>query len=565
MLTSHTHAAERSRRSRIGLWLLASLTGLVGVVNLLSAVTPNFPDRTAVLKELFVPFEVRAGGHIFAALAGFVLLTLATNLLRRKRVAWLLTVGLLLLSIVSHLIKGLDYEESLLAVLVLLPLWRMRGLFTAQSDRPSVAQGLRVLVGALLFTLAYGTAGFYLLDSHYHTQFSLPQAVVQTLAMFFTEDNAGLQPRTRFGLFFANSIYTVGSATLAIAVVMLLRPILWRGAATSEERQRAAAIAAKHGTTALARMALFEDKAYYFSPSGESVIAYVAKGRGAVALGDPIGPLEDRQEAIVGFQQFCERNDWYPAFYQAQPQGLDLYRILGFQAVQIGEEAIVDLQTFTLQGKAAQNLRTPLNRLKKQGYQVHYHEPPLSDDLLHRLKAVSDEWLQMMHGAEKRFSVGWFDFAYLRECVIVSIETPEGEICAFANVISQYQASEVTVDLMRRRAQVEPGTMEVLFVSLFQYFKDRGYGGFNLGLSALSGVGKSRQPRRVEQALSYLYEHLNRFYNFKGLHSFKEKFHPHWEPRYLVYPGLVALPDIAVALVRADSGDRLLDYLKPGS
>ncbi len=311
----------QTRRTRMGLWTVALLTGLVGVVNLLSAVTPNLHGRTALLKEFF-PFEIRAGGHLFAAIAGFVLLTLSVNLLRRKRIAWLLTIGLLIVSIISHLVKGLDYEESLLAGVLLILLLRMRHVFTAHSDRPSIAQGIRVLIAALLFTLAYGTAGFFLMDEHYQISFSFTEALLQTLAMFFTEDNAGLQPKTRFAQFFADSIYTVAAVTVGYALFMLLRPVLLRDPANSKQRQQAKVIVEQYGRSSLARFTLFDDKAYYFSPSGRSVIAYVAKGRGAIALGDPIAPPEDRKEVIIGFQQFCERNDWYPAFYQTLPDDL---------------------------------------------------------------------------------------------------------------------------------------------------------------------------------------------------------------------------------------------------
>jgi len=78
-------------------------------------------------------------------------------------------------------------------------------------------------------------------------------------------------------------------------------------------------------------------------------------------------------------------------------------------------------------------------------------------------------------------------------------------------------------------------------------------------------VGETSKPARLEKVLHYFYEHLSQFYNFKGIHKFKDKFQPHWEPRFLVYPSLAALPDVLVALVRADSGDRLLDYFKPGA
>jgi phosphatidylglycerol lysyltransferase len=152
----------------------------------------------------------------------------------------------------------------------------------------------------------------------------------------------------------------------------------------------------------------------------------------------------------------------------------------------------------------------------------------------------------------------------LRDCEIVVVQTAEGQISAFANVIPEYQLNEITIDLMRRRTEVEQGTMDFLFTSMFQHFKERGYDTFNLGLVALSGVGEKPKSPHLERALHYLYNHLNQFYNFQGLHAFKEKFKPRWEPRYFIYPSRTALPEVIVALIRADSGDRLLDYFKPG-
>ncbi|WP_293135610.1 phosphatidylglycerol lysyltransferase domain-containing protein [Microcoleus sp. bin38.metabat.b11b12b14.051] len=557
-----------SQKTRIGLWTASFLTGLVGVINLLSAVTPSLPDRRNWL-EPFFPFPVRAGGHFFAAVIGFMLLTLATNLLRRKRIAWLLTVGLLIASILTHLIKGLDVEESLLSGVLLFQLLVMRKTFTAKSDRPSIAQGIRVLLGALLFTIAYGTAGFYILDRRFEVNerainFDWDDAIFQTFAMFFTADNAGLVPKTRFASFFANSIYAVGAVTIGYALVMLLRPVLQRDSGSIVERNKAQQVVAEHGRTTLARLALLEDKSYYFSPSGKSTIAYVPKGRGAIALGDPIGPPEDRKEAILGFQEFCDRNDWYPAFYQTLPDDIEMYHNLGFRVVQIGEEAIVDLKTFTLKGKANQNLRTAINRLTKAGHQVEFYEPPLALEVMRQMKLASDEWLQMVQGAEKQFSVGWFDEAYLQKTRAIVIYTPNGKISAFANMISAGDRV-IGVDLMRRRTEVENGTMECLFASMLQNCQELGYAEFDLGLSALAGVGEPGKSGRLEKFLIYLSDHLSKFYNFKGLHSFKDKFGPRWEPRYFVYPSWGSLPDVVVALIRADSGDRLLDYLRPGS
>ncbi len=548
-----------NRRTQLGLRVASLLTALVGIINLVSAVTPGAPERVDWLRDIF-PFEARASGHLFSAIAGFLLLTLAANLLRRKRVAWLMAMVLLLVSIISHLIKGFDYEESLLSGALLIQLWLMRAVFTAQSDRPSVIQGIRVLIGALLFTLAYGTLGFFLLDRQYSTPFSLPGALLQTLAMFFTANSGGLHPTGRFGRFFADSIYIVGASTLLSALWLLLRPVIFRQGADADQRERARAIVEQFGHSSLACFALLDDKSYYFSPSGQTVIAYVPKGRGAIALGDPIGPAADRTEAIVGFQAFCNRNDWQPAFYQTLEDDLEIYRSLGFKTLKIGEEAIVNLTTFTLEGKPGRNLRTAMNKLTKQGYQVKFYSPPISAALLQELRAISNQWLAHIGGAEKKFSLGWFNDDYLRACEIAVVHNQAGNPVAFANVVPEYQVPEATIDLMRHQEDIEKGTMDFLFVSMFQHFKELKYEGFNLGLAALSGVGEAYESTRLEKGMRYLYEHLNQFYNFQGLRAYKDKFHPDWKPRYFVYPQLAALPNVTIALVRADSGDRLGDY-----
>ena len=551
-------------KTQLGLWTVAILTGFVGIINLYSAVTPGLPARIAILRNIY-PFEVRAGSHIFAAMSGFILLTLASRLLRRKKVAWWLAVILSSVSVASHLLKGLDVEETIPAIVLLGLLIGLRKNFTARSDRPSIAQGVRVLTGALLFTLAYGTAGFYLMEKQYQTQFSLPQAVKQTLAIFFTADNAGLTATTRFGSFFITSLYVVAASTILCAVWMLLRPVLLRVGGTDGERERALNLIKQYGRSSLAHLCLLPDKSYYFSSSGETVIAYVPKGRGAIALGDPIGASEDLKDAIIEYKEFCDRNDWYPAFYQTLPDNLDLYKNLGFKTVKIGEEAIVDLRTFTTQGKAGKNMRNALNRFTKMGYRVEFYSPPISNELLDKLKVISDRWLQQVQGSEKQFSLGWFDYDYLRGCQIATVENEGGEIMAFANIIPEYKLNEITIDLMRKIENTEHGVMEFLFVSLFQHYKQLNYDGFNLGLSALSGLEENRQAPRLEAGLNYLYRHLNRFYNFQGLHDFKDKFNPRWESRYFIYPGLASLPDVVVALIRADSGDRLWDYFKLGA
>jgi phosphatidylglycerol lysyltransferase len=554
---------ERSLAEVWGVRLIAMLTAVMGVVNLLSSVTPSLMSRLETIKG-YLPLIVRQGGHLTAALGGFALMSLSIGLWRRKRTAWILTLAVLVVSAISHIIKGLDYEEALLGLGLAGWLLTLRPQFYARSDTPSVRQGLWAVAASIGFTLLYGVTGFYLLDRHFSINFGLGAAIRQTVVMFAGFYDPGLLPIpiTHFGRFFADSIYMVGAATFAYALFMLLRPVLIRHPASGDERRRAKLIVERYGRTSLARMILFDDKAYYFSPGG-SVIAYAAHNGAAVALGDPIGPPTDAPQVIAGFKSFCARNDWIPAFYQTQPDYLEHYTTAGFMNLNIGSEAIADVTSFTLSGNVNKGLRSAYNRMVRLGYRSAVLHPPLSQPRLTELRAISDIWLSHVHGSEKRFSLGWFDEAYLESGPIMVVYDPEDRPVAFANIVSEYQRNEITIDLMRY-IPGEHGIMDFMFVSLFEWAAREGYASFNLGLSALSGIGEHPEDPNIERALHYIYEHVNQFYNFKGLHTFKSKFHPHWAPRYLIYPKAAALPAIALCLNRASNGRKFLhNYLSP--
>ena len=539
----------------------AALTTAMGFVNLLSGVTPSEPARVEQISS-WSPLFLRHGGHFAAALAGFALLLLAVNLARRKRAAWLLTEAVLVVSVASHVVKGLDLEEAAVASALAAFLFSQRYHFQARSDPPSVRQGLWVLLGALAFTLLYGVTGFYLLDRHFSVNFGFGAALRQTVVMFTQLYDPGLQPVTRFGRWFADSIYGVSVASGSLALFLIVRPVLLRHPPTAAERERARRIVEAHGRSSLARLALMEDKSFHFTPGG-SVIAFVVKNRVALSLGDPIGPPGDAAAAIAGFVEHCTRNDWRAAFYQTFPDLLEHYRAAGLETLCIGHEAIVDLAGFSLEGHAMKRLRGSMSRLQRAGARAVVLEPPLDDGLMEELREVSDEWLATMRGTEKRFSLGWFDEDYLRPAPVMTVISPAGGIRAFANLVTEYQRNELTLDLMRYRRDTESGTMDFLFIELFRWAREHGYDSFNLGLSALALVGSHPDSPTVERALGFIYEHVNRFYSFKGVHDFKDKFGPRWEPRYLVHPGTASLPAVALALILADSGTSVFWPARP--
>ena len=320
------------------------------------------------------------------------------------------------------------------------------------------------------------------------------------------------------------------------------------------EHRRAAAIVERYGHTSLSAMALLPDKSYWFSEGG-SLVAYSVSGGMAVVLGDPIGPAEDRSACVRAFAAYAGRNGWRPVYYETDEGTDPAYRALGYASVCIGHEAIVRLDTFSLSGRSHKNIRNRINRLTEEGLTTEVLRAPQSARTLRALRDVSDSWLAMVKGSEKRFSMGWFDDAYIGRCDVMVVRSRHGRIVAFANIVSEYQAPEATIDLMRYRPESPAGVMDLLFVRLFEWARENGLSAFNLGLSPLAKLAEGPESGVSERVLRLVYEHGNAFYGFRGLHEYKQKFGPDWQPRYLVYPDPAALPAALAAATRLNSGE----------
>jgi phosphatidylglycerol lysyltransferase len=193
-------------------------------------------------------------------------------------------------------------------------------------------------------------------------------------------------------------------------------------------------------------------------------------------------------------------------------------------------------------GRAAKH-RQIVKRLEKDGGVFRVVAPADVPAIVPQLRAVSDDWLAAKASAEKGFSLGFFDEAYVVRFPIGVIER-DGRIQAFANIWAGPQRVEVSADLMRYHRDAPRSVMEALFVYLMTWAKQQGYRWFALGMAPLSGFEDSPTASLWNRLCSFLYEHGDSVYNFQGLRAYKEKFNPAWEPRYLAYPGGLRLPRI---------------------
>jgi phosphatidylglycerol lysyltransferase len=519
-----------------------------GLVNLFSVVSPALPERSAILHEIF-PLVFIHLSRFLTLLTGFTLVILSVNIYKRKKRAFQITMLLSFLSIIFYLIKGLDYEEAALSVVLIILLWLSRKIFTVESSIPSIGWGFLQLSIALMMALAYGIAGFWFLDTReFGINFTIGESVKQTFSFLSLVGDSGIVPRTRHARWFLESLNIMTVMAMAYALFAVFRPVVYRFKILPDERKLAEDITSRYGRSALDFFKYWPDKTFYFSESRQCYIAFRVGGGIALALGDPVGPEAEIESTIRGFVEFCLNNDWRIAFHQTLPDFLPIYKKLGFRKLKIGDDAIVDLPNFTLEGKDAKKLRHITNQLEKQGFSFTRYDPPISSGVMQQLKQISDGWLRIPGRRERTFTLGFFDPEYIRSTPIYAAADPTGRILAFMNSIPSYCKGEATIDLMRYMPEAPPGIMDFLFIKLLFAKKAEGYLRFSLGMAPMAGFREHEVASAEERAVHYFMQQLNFLFSYQGLLHYKSKFAAIWEPRYIIYRNVLHLPRIARAI-----------------
>jgi phosphatidylglycerol lysyltransferase len=278
------------------------------------------------------------------------------------------------------------------------------------------------------------------------------------------------------------------------------------------------------------------------------------EGRSWVVMGDPVGPEEEWDDLLWRFRELCDEHDGWPVFYQIDQANLPLYLQFGMRFLKLGEEAKVDLDTFSLEGGAYKSLRYSYNKALKDGYtfEIIPAEGEVSptggpaggvNGIINTLKDISDEWLQGKHTREKSFSLGSFKPEYISRTPVAVVRNNEG-IIAFANIWKGSEKYELSVDLMRHLPAEGSVIMDFLFTELMFQGKKDGFKWFNLGMAPLSGMQDSELAPLWERTGAFLFRYGEHFYNFQGLRQYKEKFNPVWEPKFLASRGGIILPRI---------------------
>ena len=513
--------------------VMAFSTFVGGAVLLISGATPTLPSRLYWLRRI-VPLPVVEISHFFGSIAGALLLLIARGLQRRLDAAYQMAFVVLTAGIVLQIFKGGDFEEAIILAIMLFGLVASRRHFYRKGLLVNETFGPGWIFAILLVLISSAWLGFF---SYKYVGYSND--------LWWRFQFRADAPR------FLRAGVGVLAAMLIVAVRHLLRPAIPDPDPPAHAELERAADIVKTDAHSQANLAFLGDKPFLFSDSGRAFIMYGVEGRSWIAMGDPVGPDEEKAELIWKFRERCDVHAAWPVFYEIGRRHLHLYLDLGLTLQKIGEEARVPLEDFSLEGGSRKWMRKMQRKVESEGgsFEIVRDATPI----LPELREISDAWLAEKKTREKGFSLGFFAEEYIRRFPVAVVRR-EGRIVAFANIWTSGDRQELSVDLMRQRADAPPGVMDYIFVNLIVWGQQQGYQSFNLGMAPLAGL-ESRNLATVWNRVGALaYRIGENFYNFQGLRQYKEKFDPKWEPTYLASPGGLVLPRILTNLATLISG-----------
>ena len=505
--------------------ILSLAVFVAGAVLLISGSLPGATGRLLFLKKM-LPLSLVEISHFIGSLAGMGLLLLARGLQRRLDAAYLATLALLALGVVASLIKGLDYEESVILSLIFVVLLPNRNLFFRKASlfsEPFSGGWIAAITTVVLTSVWLGLFAFRHVDYSHD--------------LWWHFSIRGDAPR------FMRASVGMLALALVVALARLLKPAPPAPhPADGQEMDTVRAIVGQ-STNAAAYLALLGDKRFLLSGAENAFIMYGVSGQSWISMGDPIGPESEWPELIWQFHRNAARYADRTVFYEVDHHHLHLYLDMGLSALKLGEEARVPLTAFGLEGSDRKNLRYIQRKLTKLGCTFDVVPAEAVPDLLPLLQTISDAWLAEKNTREKGFSLGFFNADFLCRTPMALVRL-EGKIVAFANVWPSAGQEELTIDLMRYLPEAPNGAMEYLFIEMMRWGQAQGYRWFNLGMAPLSGMESRDQAPLWHKLGHWVARHGEHFYNFQGLRQYKEKFDPIWSPKYLACPGGFSLPRI---------------------
>jgi lysylphosphatidylglycerol synthetase-like protein (DUF2156 family) len=497
--------------------ILAWAAAVVGAIGIASALTPEMADRFRIVHGVLPP-GLPTAARISALAFGIVLIWIARSLAKRRRRAWQTAVVVVLASAIAHLLKGLDFEEATISLLLLVALIRYRSRFDVPGDPASTRPLLAI--AAVVATVAAVSLGIEL--------------------------HGGELPDR------ASDVFTALGFIFGVAALWLwFRPFTHKVAQTVGERRVARALVDAYGSDSLSFFALRRDKSYFFSPTRQAFLAYRVVTGAALVSGDPVGDETEFDALLAEFKRVAHSHGWRLAVLGASDAQLDRYRRIGLRPILLGEEAVLRPDEFSLEGRPIRKVRQSVTRLAKAGYSLRVVEAEDADPVLRaRLDAVSELWRG--NQPERGFTMS-MDELYVPGTVFAVAESKDGEIGGFLHLAPTPAGGGWSLSTMRRSPDSPNGLTEFLIAETLAWAKGQGAKELSLNFCAftelISEEHATTLPRRVLRRALLAADSV---FQLERLYSFNRKFFPEWRPRYLMVERLSDLPRVGLAYLHVE-------------
>jgi lysyl-tRNA synthetase, class II len=524
----------------------AVAAAIVGLVNIASALTPNVRWRGHLLLE-FEPVEAIKLFHALAFPAGAALLLVAPYLAKRRRRAWEAAVALMLLLGLFDLFKGLDFEETIITWAAAAILLLGRGEFRVRHDPIT----LRSAIWRVPFL---GAAG--LVAAAVATWAGQGRPSPRTVALETLDLLRWQQGPIHYHHHFAwipLGVHVLELGTLLAIAYVIFRPLTAPRALPSQAaREVASSLVRAHGADTLAFFNLRGDKHYLFSEDRRAFVGYTIENGVMLLSGDPVGPADAFPGLLTQVRTFAEARGLRVGALGASEELCPLYEQLGMRTIYLGDEAIVDLGRFSLEGRPIRKVRQSVTRMGKAGYEAELCElGALDPGILEQLEDVLERGRQ---GAPERgFSMAMDSLQgqHDHETMVVIARDGEGAIRGVLHFVPCYGRPAVSLSFMRRDPETPNGLTEFLVVRAIELLRERGIEELSLNFAAFARWMHS-PDKRHERVLGKLIALGNPFFQIESLYRFNAKFFPRWEPRFLVYEGALGLPRAGIAALWAE-------------
>jgi lysyl-tRNA synthetase class 2 len=488
---------------------------IVGLVNIASALTPNIRWRGHLLLQ-YEPVQEMRLFHALALPAGAALLLVSPYLLKRRRRAWQLAIVLMVALGLFDLLKGLDFEETAIT-------WS--------------AAGVLAFTGAGSFTVR-------------HDPITLRSAVSRAPLLALAGGGVAVLASWSNQ---ADAVQAIAVATLLAAAYVVFRPLASPRTLPGPAARRAAKeLVTEHGHDTLSFFKLRADKHYFFSDDRRAFVGYRIENGVLLLSGDPVGAADAFHNLLTQLRAFCDMRGLKLGAVGASEELRPLYDELGLRTIYLGDEAIIELDAFSLEGRAIRKVRQSVTRLTKAGYRAELHElAELDGATLREVEQVLERGREGV--PERGFSMAMDTIAgeHAADTLVVIARDESDRIRGVLHFVPCYGRATVSLSFMRRDPGTPNGLTEFLVCRAIELLRDRGLRELSLNFAALARYMHSPDTS-LERALGQFAKLFNPFFQIESLYRFNAKFFPRWEPRYLVYDGALGLPRTGIAALWAE-------------